>query len=149
MVVPATAEEIVSLFHGINRTLGRRVADQMKPADLPAGTHLVLHLAHDRPGLTVSELSRAVGQAKSRTSVIVDWLADKGLVEKRADPGDQRLVRVYATPRVEVLWKDMHRMMEDMMGDLLADLDPEQRDSLVAALRLLRDAAQRKGWGKE
>ncbi len=149
MVVPATAEEIVSLFHGINRTLGRRVADQMKPADLPAGTHLVLHLAHDRPGLTVSELSRAVGQAKSRTSVVVDWLAERGMVEKRADPDDQRLVRVYATPRVEEIWRGMHRMMEEMMAALLADLDAEQRASLVAGLRQLRDAAKRKGWWKE
>jgi DNA-binding MarR family transcriptional regulator len=149
MVLPAAAEEIVGLFHGINRTLGRRVSEQMKPADLPAGCPLVLHLVHDRPGLTVSALSRAAGQAKSRTSVIVDWLADRGILDKRADPDDQRLVRVYATPRVEALWHGMHRMMEDMMAELLADLDPEQRANLVAALRQLRAAAQRKGWWKE
>ena len=139
----------MSLFHGINRTMGRRVADQIKLADLPVGTHLVLHAIHDRPGLTVSELSRAVGQAKSRTSVIVDWLAERGVVEKRPDPDDQRLVRVYATPRVEEIWRDMHRMMEEMMAALLADLDADQRASLVAGLRRLRDAAQRKGWWKE
>lgn len=149
MTIPATAEEIVGLFHGINRALGRRVAEQVKVADLPAGTHLVLHVTHDRPGLTVSELSRAVGQAKSRTSVVVDWLSDRGLVEKRSDPDDQRLVRVYPTPRVEEIWKGMHRMMEGMMAELLADLDPAQQVDLVAALRRLRDAAQRKGWWKE
>lgn len=121
----------------------------MRRPELPPGAPLALHLIHSRPGLTVSELSRAAGQAKSNTSVLVDQLSGVGLVEKRADPSDQRLARVYATPLLEEHWTRMHRMMDEMMGELLADLTEDERTNLVTALRQLREAARRKGWWKE
>jgi DNA-binding MarR family transcriptional regulator len=76
----------------------------------------------------------------------VDQLAGEGLLVKQPDPDDRRLVRVYCGPRVEEWRQGLHRMMEDLMAELLADLSPEEQSNLVAALRQLRDAAQRKGW---
>jgi DNA-binding MarR family transcriptional regulator len=133
----------------VTRVIGRRVSQELKGSLLPPSTGLLLHVAHERPGLTVSELARTTGQAKSRVSVLVDQLAGEGLLIKQADPSDRRLVRVYAGPRVEEWRQSFHRMMEDLMAELLADLGADEQSSLVAALRKLREAAERKGWWSE
>jgi DNA-binding MarR family transcriptional regulator len=145
-VLPATAEEIASLLHDVTRAIGRRMGQQFKGSPLPPSTGFVLHVVHQRPGLTVSELARAAGQAKSRVSVLVDQLAGEGLLEKRPDPEDRRLVRVHPGPRLAEWWQGLHRMMDQLMAELLADLSPAEQSGLVTALRRLRDAAQRKGW---
>jgi hypothetical protein len=129
-VLPATAEEIASLLHDVTRAIGRRMGQQFKGSPLPPSTGFVLHVVHERPGLTVSELARA----------------GEGLLEKRPDPEDRRLVRVHPGPRLAEWWQGLHRMMDQLMAELLADLSPAEQSGLVTALRRLRDAAQRKGW---
>lgn len=143
------AEEIASLFAGVTRLLHKRVREAMHRSEMPAAVPLLMHLAHARPGLTLSALGRAAGLSKSRTSVLVDRLTSHGLLEKRPDPDDQRLVRIHPTPRSPELQREMHAAYEGAVADLLAELSPAERSDLVAALRRMREAARRRGWWSE
>lgn len=48
-------------------------------------------------GVIVSELARHTEAAKSHVSNVIDQLVERDCVEKRPDPGDQRLQRLYVT----------------------------------------------------
>jgi DNA-binding MarR family transcriptional regulator len=89
-------------------------------------------------------LARACGLSKSRASVLAEVLHGTGLLEKRADPGDQRVVRLYVTPRAEDAGRP--RLFRDALSTLVADLDAAERTQLLAGLRKLRAGAERRGW---
>lgn len=58
----------------------------------------ILRALFERDGQHASELARAVGRAATSFTPNLDKLQDKGLIERRPDPGDRRAVRIYLTP---------------------------------------------------
>lgn len=57
----------------------------------------ILRALFERDGQHASELARAVGRAATSFTPNLDKLQDKGLIERRPDPGDRRAVRIYLT----------------------------------------------------
>jgi MarR family transcriptional regulator, organic hydroperoxide resistance regulator len=61
----------------------------------------ILRALFERDGQHASELARAVGRAATSFTPNLDKLQDKGLIERRPDPGDRRAVRIYLTGEAE------------------------------------------------
>jgi DNA-binding MarR family transcriptional regulator len=57
----------------------------------------ILRALYERDGQHASELARAVGRAATSFTPNLDKLQNKGLIERRPDPGDRRAVRIYLT----------------------------------------------------
>jgi DNA-binding MarR family transcriptional regulator len=145
---PASPEEGAAEIFALLGTLGRRAARHLTQCggapELPGVSWMLLHQLRREPGQTVSGLARACGLSKSRISVLADDLAGRGLVEKRPDAGDQRVLRLYLTAAAEGLWRPA--AVQEGLTTLVADLDPAERQQLLAALRKMRAGAERRGW---
>jgi DNA-binding MarR family transcriptional regulator len=87
--------EFSQLWHNINRQMKEIFRKVSEENDLPPLSHLLLRHIQKDPGITVSELARKVGAAKSHISTLIEQLSKEDLVEKRSDPADQRILRVY------------------------------------------------------
>src|SRR5690606_12877926 len=92
-----TPEEIAVLGQHVNREMRALMLRAGKEYELPPFSFMLLRHIKEEPGVTLSELARRVGAAKSHISTTLEHLVKEGYVEKRSDPSDQRLVRLRVT----------------------------------------------------
>ena len=83
---------------------------------------LLLRKASDSAGASQRELAEKMGIEPPTLVRHLDKLADEGLVERRADPDDRRVVRVVVTPagheRLAQLHPVVHELDQELRGIL-------------------------------
>lgn len=104
---------------------------------LPHSEIEVLRALAERPGSTVSEVARLLGLQSSNVSTTVRHLVERGLVEKRADPGDGRSHRLHQTELAVRNNKMIDEVWTDGIRRLLAGMSPDDAAALVQAAPLL------------
>ena len=83
----------------------------------------VLNLLSEEPGgLSQTEISRLLIMHRSNATGLIDRLEERGLLQRRATPGDRRAYRVVLTPAARQLLArilpDYYRLAEQVWGDL-------------------------------
>ena len=133
----------VRLLESHNLMLGevrRRLADDctMPRFDLLANLER-------EDGQTLAALSRRMLVTAGNLTGLVDRAERDGVVERRADPSDRRLSRVYLTPKGRELITGLLPTHSTHITELLAGLDPSDRKDLRRLLGKLRDSLMGKG----
>jgi DNA-binding MarR family transcriptional regulator len=104
-------------------------------------------------GQTLAALSRRMLVTAGNLTGLVDRAERDGVVERRADPRDRRLSRVYLTPKGRELIVELLPKHADEIGALFEELDPSDKRELRRLLGKLRDSLAKKliggGNGKE
>lgn len=90
-------------------------------------------------GPTQSEVADMLDVERITLCRMVDRLADGGLVERRADPSDRRVWRLYLTQKAMPLVEELTGIANEMEDNLLAPLDAAQRATLTGLLNIVRD----------
>jgi DNA-binding MarR family transcriptional regulator len=91
--------------------------------DLSPSQFNVLNLLHEEPdGLSQVEISRQLIMHRSNATGLIDRLEQRGLLQRRATPGDRRAYRVVLTPAARHLLgrilPDYYRLAEEVWGSL-------------------------------
>ena len=95
-------------------------------------------------GQTLAALSRRMLVTAGNLTGLVDRAERDGVVERRADPRDRRLSRAYLTPKGRALITELLPRHADHVGELLEDLDADDRRELRRLLGKLRESLARK-----
>ncbi len=85
-------------------------------------------------------LAHALGYEKSWMSRVIDRLVAEGLVAKRPDANDRRGVVVSLTDAGEQRLSALNDTLNDHAERLMQRIPPDDRDTVIRALSLLRDA---------
>ena len=135
-------EEVADLLRDVSRELREHVARQGEAQGFPRFSRrlpIIREVLHD-PGITVNELARRTRMVKSQVSMLVTALESEGLVSKRPDPQDQRLVRLFptdeGTARAE-RWRTAYRAM---LARTVRTLSDDESEHLLDGLRALQRA---------
>lgn len=128
------------LWWRVNRELHERFRHTFKDLDIPPMTLMMMRQIELEPGVTVSELARRSSTVKSHVSKTVDQLAVQGLVEKRPDPQDQRLLRVYPTPAATAFKKQIEARAMAHWAEITADIPEADLAEVERGLRILLGA---------
>ena len=135
-------EEVANLLRDVSRELREHVARQGEAQGFPRFSRrlpIIREVLHD-PGITVNELARRTRMVKSQVSMLVTALESEGLVSKRPDPQDQRLVRLFptdeGTARAE-RWRTAYRAM---LARTVRTLSDDESEHLLDGLRALQRA---------
>src|SRR6201991_2823333 len=75
-------------------------------------------------GLKQAELAEMLDLQPISLTRLLDGLAENGLIERRPDPEDRRVKRLYLTPDARPLLERLTELGEDLMETALAGLDP-------------------------
>lgn len=99
----------------------------------------VLFHLHDQDGLSHSELSHRLQVSAATITKMIQRMEKAGLVQRRSDPNDQRVSRVYLTEagraiRAEVMQR--HRMIE---AEAFAGFSPEDEATMRRLLSQMRE----------
>ena len=133
-------ERLDRLLRSVNHSIMSAVRNTAGAHGIPHHGLVAMRYVHMQPGITVSEIARQSGMAKSKVSTTVDSLVRLDMLEKRSDPSDQRLVRLHVTPRAEEHFQAVHGAVRARLASMLASLQPGQVDALINALAALETA---------
>ncbi len=96
----------------------------------------------DPAGISMSELASRRGMAMNSATALVDRLSQAGLLERRPDPADRRVVRVGVTDEGRRLREAISARRRAEYERLLASLSPEELQTLHAAVPALARLAE-------
>ncbi len=138
--MPDPVVQLGELLRDVNRGIFQVTKDVARPHGVPAPGMRVFGHVVSHPGTTVSELARNKGFAKSHISRAVDGMVRAGLIEKRSDPSDQRLTRLYPTEAACEQFEGIKAAWDSKMTEALSVLSQEQMSDVIEGLKILRTA---------
>src|SRR5580700_1195802 len=94
-------------------------------------------------GLKQSELADMLDLQPITLTRLIDRLCDAGLVERRSDPDDRRAKRLFLTPAAQPVMDRLHILGEELMGQALEGLEPEETALIISKLNLIKDNLRR------
>ena len=136
--MPNTEEYIGVVISDVARLLRTEFDRRVRRLGITRGQWLVLTRLHRRPGASHSELAEMMEVEKATAGRMIDRLVANGWVERRSEPGDRRVKRVYLTPEAERVHKRIWRVAEVTVETALADLSPRESKLLFALLQRVK-----------
>lgn len=120
--------EISLLWRHVNRQMRELMYRAGKEFDVPPFSFMLLRHIKEEPGITLSELARRVGAAKSHASTTVEQLVQDGYVEKRADPSDQRVLRLHVTEAARRMFAGLGNRAQGVWAIVLEEFEGDSDD---------------------
>lgn len=102
-----------------------------------AGQQFTLRALWDEDGLTPGELARRIGVEKPTIVRSLARMEAAGLVERRPDPVDGRLVRVWLTDRGRALHEIVPALEDEIVERALDGFTGDERRQFAGYLRRL------------
>lgn len=139
----ATAQEIDALLRAVRQKLHEPIENDIARGGLTGPQVNLLQVLVRNDGMNLRDLRQAVGLAHSTVSGIVDRLEQRGIVVRRADGEDGRMIRVYVSKAVkDYIRKDLPFVQINPLMRALQKLDPQARRKILESLRHLRQALE-------
>jgi MarR family transcriptional regulator for hemolysin len=104
----------------------------------PAEARALIHIAA-RPGIRLNRLAVSLGVEPMTACGVVDRLEQRGLVERMPDPDDRRAKNLIVTDAADALMTSVAAAAADLREDALAGLSAAERETMMSALRTVRD----------
>jgi len=104
------------------------------------GRFVLLMLLHKHgPGeMTPAELAGKTGVTRATISGLLDGLAKDGLVERRPDPQDRRITRLFLTEAGDQLLERVRPIYSEWFTSVISPLTEDERKQLVFILQKLQ-----------
>ena len=99
--------------------------------------HVLTVLEADGP-LSMSKLAEALDVSVASTTGIVDRMEQRGLVERRHQPDDRRVILVHATDAGDSVFRDLAMERRKHLAGLLDRMTDAELESFLTGLRALR-----------
>jgi DNA-binding MarR family transcriptional regulator len=100
--------------------------------------HMAVMGELSQTSLTMSELAKTLMMTKPQLTHVVDPLVSSGIVERRPDEKDRRVINLALTAKGHVLLDEGKQKIKENIKIKLAALTPEELSEMSAALETLR-----------
>jgi DNA-binding MarR family transcriptional regulator len=136
---PGPPKELLSSSSFLLKRLGFLLKEQafaqlVEATGLSPYHHAVLALLEEDPRETQAMIADALGYDRSHLVGILDELEERGLIERKRDPGDRRRHLVSLTAEGKRALARLRAVVTQMEDEFFAPLDPAQREALHALL---------------
>jgi DNA-binding MarR family transcriptional regulator len=115
-----------------------RMQYQSDKFGLPDSEMRCLLLFGEERYLTAKGIAPKLNVVKSRVTIIVNGLIQKKLIQKVRDPNDSRIILLSLTPRGQAKLENINRFLIELHASILNLILPEQRNTLLANLEVLK-----------
>ena len=132
--MPNTDEYIGVAISDVARLLRTAFDRRVRRLGITRAQWLVLTRLHRHPGASHSELADMMEVEKATAGRMIDRLEANGWVERRAEPDDRRVKRVYLTAEAERVHRRIWHVAEATVDDALADLSTREAKQLMTLL---------------
>jgi len=133
---PETIDRLLAQIGHLQRGYAHRGMESM---GLYRGQPPLLHLLWNHEGLTQTELANEMRVQPATVSKMVQRMERSGFVERRRDPNDERVSRVYLTDRGRAVKGQVEAWFRDAENAYLEGLSAEDLTTLRRLLCHIRD----------
>jgi DNA-binding MarR family transcriptional regulator len=123
--------QICKLHHARAHTL-------LEDLGLYRGQPPMLHALWEQEGLTHSELAVRLHVQPATITKMIQRMEKAGFVERRDDPEDQRVSRVYLSEAGHAIRAKVEQVWHQLGRETFAGLTPEEQETLYRLLRIIR-----------
>jgi DNA-binding MarR family transcriptional regulator len=137
-----TFVDLAVVLHDLAWLLPRTIGRETEPGQvLPPSELEIMRLLVRRPDLSVNETAAELRLAPANVSTALRALEARGLLERRRDPDDGRVVRLHPTDAALAHRHDQERMWGSALARALAELPKGDAKRTIAATGSLRALA--------
>jgi len=137
-----SAEQLaIALRESITR-LNRRVRQERPVGDLTFSQLSALTSLQLAGALTPRELADVERVQPPTMTKIVGKLEERGLVARTPHPTDRRQVILAATEQGRIVYAQFEKARNEWLAKQLAELTPDERDTLERAAQILQQVAR-------
>lgn len=124
----------MTLFTQAAKLFREAADDAMSRHGVRVGQHIVLTVLWEHDGLTPGEIAHRLGTSTPTIVNTATRMEEAGLVVRRPDPADARLVRLYLTPRARSVRESVRDARAALERQVTATLTPAELDHLRSSL---------------
>jgi DNA-binding MarR family transcriptional regulator len=125
---------LLALFTQAAKLLREATDEAMSRHGVRVGQHIVLSVLWEQDGLAPGEIARRLGIATPTIVNTATRMQEAGLIVRRPDPADARLVRLYMTPLGRAAREPVRAARAALERHATATLTAAERDHLRSAL---------------
>jgi MarR family transcriptional regulator for hemolysin len=129
--------DLIRLFNRTNRKLRSVAAAVLAPYGVRLGQNLALEQLWATDGLTPGEIASRLEITGPTVVRMAQRMEERGLVTRRRDDPDGRLIRVYLTDRGRELQAPLESEFRRLDAQALAGLGSAQREQWGGFLRIM------------
>jgi MarR family transcriptional regulator for hemolysin len=126
--------DVIRLLTRAQKLLRTATDDAMRPHGVRIGQNLLLEVLWQDDGLTPGELATRMGVTTPTVVNTAARMEAEGLLDRRPDPHDGRLVRLYLTPLARAAQQPIEAARRRIAEQALATLTPTELRHLTSAL---------------
>ena len=126
--------ELLALFTQAAKLLREAADEAMSRHGVRVGQHIVLSVLWEQDGLTPGEIARRLGVATPTIVNTATRMEEAGLLVRKPDPADARLVRLHLTPRGQSARGPVRDARAALERHATASLTAAELDHLRSAL---------------
>jgi DNA-binding MarR family transcriptional regulator len=127
MTEPSGSESLDSLFAQICRLKHARIHTLLEALGLYRGQPSVLQALWEHEGLMHTELAHHLEVQPATITRMLQRMERAGFVERRPDPGDQRVSRVYLTEAGKAVRADVQQVWRQLEEEAFAGFSLEEQ----------------------
>jgi len=145
----ALAHEIWELNLRVHDQAMRLFGPSEVPLDLTVQQLRVLNLVAAEPGLTSQDLAHGLAVSAPTASGLVDRLVEKDILERRRDPGDRRLRRLYLTELGEQAAQEGDSLFQRALVAVIQVMSMEDMEAMRRSSQTMLDVFSRIADGRQ
>lgn len=142
MAEPASDAQLAHLLRDAILRFNRRVRQTRPVGDLTFSQLSALTSLQLAGALTPRELADVERVQPPTMTKIVGKLEERGLVARTPHPTDRRQVILAATEQGRAIYVQFERVRDEWLAARLAELAPDERDTLQRAAEILQQVAR-------
>ncbi|MEE4544976.1 MarR family transcriptional regulator [Streptomyces sp. V4-01] len=139
--------DILGLFSRTQKRLRAASDEAMSRHGVRVGQNVLLELLWENDGLTPGAVARALGVATPTVVKSAARMEAGGLITKRRDEHDARLVRLYLTERGRAVHEPVQQARRELEERVTATLTEQERVHLRSALGKMYEQLAGQGAG--
>ena len=133
-------QSLLTLLREIRSLLDKSLKNKLNMGDFTMPQTMIIYNLANNPKMKISDLSEKMGLTNSTVSGIVDRLEDQGVVYRERSTKDRRVVFVQFTAEHKKKYLDMHDNVDKYFEDMLAQIPPDQMETIMVSLNILKEA---------
>jgi len=137
-------KEMMVVMPVLLRSMHKVQSDAVMRGHITVPQFLVLDSIARRGPLKMSGIAKELGVSTPAATGLVDRMHGLGLVARRYDPKDRRVIRIAATAKGRKTVRTLHAERGRMIGRLFGRLTASERASYLKIIKKVHDVAVKK-----
>ena len=133
---------ILYIIHELSRLISTNFDQAMSSHKLTHGQWWAMMHINENPGASQSDLANIMQMTRASAGKLLERMEAKGWIERRPDPADNRVRRIYLADGAVPVFKQMGEEGLALFKALLGPLDPDDEMKLLETLRQIKANAQ-------